>query len=150
MRTDRSGVAGFFEDLPVLMFVLSGVASLVLTSVFVSERIASAELGEQLDAIADRMVSSVSLEILRSCGADTVPSLAAVRSVNYSFLTAESCEGRSFALSVLSLHPSFSCLVNISCNRTGVPSSTGYASGLLNALADDGLVMVMEVRAIVW
>jgi len=150
MRRDCSGVAGFFEDLPVLMFVLSGVVALVFTSVFVSVRTSADRLDEELDAIATRMVDSVTSEILYSCGPDVLPTVASVRALDYSNLVSHLSCGRGFALSVCSLHPLFACVFNVSSHQSGAPRSTGYASELLNALADNGLTVVLEVRAIVW
>ena len=150
MRSDRSGVAGFFEDLPVLMFVLSGVVALVLTSVFVSERISASGLDKQLDAVAKRIVDSVASEMLFSCGPDVLPTVASICAFDYSDLVSQLSDGRGFALSVFSLHPSFGCMLNISSDQSSAPRSTGYASELLNALGDNGLNMVLEVRVIVW
>ena len=150
MRADRSGVAGFFEDLPVLMFVLSGVVTLVLTSVFVSERISEDRLDDQLDAVAKRMVDSVASEMLFSCGPDVLPTVTSIRALNCSGLVSPLSEGRGYALSVFSMHPSFGCLLSFSSNQSSAPRSTGYASRLLNALGDDGLCVILEVRVIVW
>jgi len=150
MRANRSGVAGFFEDLPVLMFVLSGVVALVLTSVFVSERMSADRLDEQLDAVAKRIVDSVASEMLFSCGPDILPTVASICASDYSDLVSQLSDGRGFALSVVSLHPSFGCMLNISSDQSSAPRSTGYASELLNALGNNGLIMVLEVRVIVW
>jgi len=150
MRANRSGVAGFFEDLPVLMFVLSGVVALVLTSVFVSERMTADRLDEELDAVAKRIVDSVASEMLFSCGPDVLPTVASIGAFDYSDLVSQLSGGRGFALSVFSLHPSFGCILNISGGQRSAPRSTGYASELLNALGDNGLNMVLEVRVIVW
>lgn len=150
MRSDRSGAAGFFEDLPVLMFVLSGVVALVLTSVFVSERMSADRLDEQLDAVANRIVDSVASEMLFSCGPDVLPTVASICAFDYTDLVSQLSDGRGFALSVFSLHPSFVCMLNFSSNQSSAPRSTGYASELLNALGDNGLNMVLEVRVIVW
>lgn len=150
MRAECDGVAGFFEDLPVLMFVLAGVASLVLTSVFASERIASATRADELEAIADRAVASVCSEMLTARGPDAPPSLASIRSMNCSELMRQAVEGRDFALSIVCLHPSLGRVLHLSSNGTDMPGQTGYASELVNALADDGLVVVVDVRVIVW
>ena len=150
MRADRSGVAGFFEDLPVLMFVLSGVVALVLTSVFVSGRMSADRLDKELDAAAKRIVDSVASEMLFSCGPDVLPTVTSICASDYSGLVSQLSDGRGFALSVFSLHPSFRCMLNISSDQISAPRSTGYASELLNALGDDGLSMVLEVRVIVW
>jgi len=150
MRADRSGVAGFFEDLPVLMFVLSGVVALVLTSAFVSERISADRLDDQLDTVAKRMVDSVASEMLFSCGPDVLPTVTSIRALNCSDHVSQLSDGRDFVLSVFSMHPSFGCLFSISSNQNSTPRSTGYASELLNALGDDGLCTVLEVRVIVW
>jgi hypothetical protein len=150
MRADRSGVAGFFEDLPVLMFVLSGVVALVLTSVFVSGRMSADRLDKELDAAAKRIVDSVASEMLFSCGPDVLPTVTSICASDYSGLVSQLSDGRGFALSVFSLHPSFRCMLNISSDQSSAPRSTGYASELLNALGDDGLSMVLEVRVIVW
>jgi hypothetical protein len=150
MRTDRSGVAGFFEDLPVLMFVLSGVVALVLTSVFVSERMTSDKMNEQLDSIASRIADSVASEIRFSRGPDMLPSVSSIRAFNCSDEVSQLSDGRCFVLSVFSLHPSLGCLLNICSDQSRPPRSTGYASELLNALCDDGLSMVLEVMVVVW
>jgi hypothetical protein len=150
MRADRLGVAGFFEDLPVLMFVLSGVVALVLTSVFVSERMTAERMDEQLDVVAKRIVDTVASEMLFSCGPDVLPTVASICAFNYSDIVSQLSDGRGFALSVFSLQPSFACILNTSSDQGSAPRSTGYASELLNALGDNGLTIVLEVRVIVW
>ena len=150
MRADRSGVAGFFEDLPVLMFVLSGVVALVLTSVFVSERMTADRMDGQLDAVAKRIVDSVASEMLFSCGPEVLPTVNSICAFDYSDLVSQLSDGRGFALSVFSLHPSFGCMLSICSDQSSAPRSTGYASELLNALDDNGLIMVLEVRVVVW
>jgi hypothetical protein len=150
MRVDCSGVAGFFEDLPVLMFVLSGVVALVLTSVFVSERMTADWMDEQLDVVAKRIVDSIASEMLFSCGPDVLPTVDSICAFNYSDKVSQMSDGRSYALSVFSLHPSFGCLLDICSDQNATPRSTGYASELLNALDDTGLTIILEVRVVVW
>jgi hypothetical protein len=150
MNASCSGVAGFFEDLPVLIFVLSGVVAMVLTGVFVSERLAAARMDQQLDEVATRIVDSVVAELLFSSGPDTPPTTAFICAFNYSDMACQFSEGRAFSLSVFSLHPSFCQMVNVCSTRGDTPRSSGYASEMLNALSDDGLCMVLEVRAVVW
>lgn len=150
MRSDRSAVAGFFEDLPVLLFVLSGVVALVLTSVFVSERMAVMRFQERMDVIARDIVDSVATEILLSCGAGVMPAVSSIKAHDFAEVAVRSCGGRSYAVSVLLIHPSYESMVDLSSDMRDQPRSTGFASTLLNALDECALNAIVEVRAVVW
>jgi len=150
MRGDHRAVAGFFEDLPVLIFVLSGVMALVLTSTFVAERIETDRFKDSLDALAQRIVNSLSARMQSARGPDLLPTAAAISAWNYSEILDQASEGRGYLFALSSLHPSQSCRVTVCSDGSEVPETTGHARRLVNALDDRNVCVVLEVSVIVW
>jgi hypothetical protein len=63
MKADCDGVAGFFEDLPVLMFVLTGVFIVVAAGVWTSNTLEAQRTRNRLELLADGLLSEIVLDI---------------------------------------------------------------------------------------
>ena len=149
MKSDLAAVAGFFEDLPVLVLVLAGVLSLIFSSVWVSEARSSAQKDSELTFEAREIVSRTSQEIKFSGASDVIPLLGHVKSLNLSdcSLVAQSYDVH---LTIQIVYPKKELVCEYSSNDDPGSSSTGFASKFLNAIDDSGLTIILEVQAIVW
>ncbi len=150
MNTDDAGVAGFFEDLPVLMFVLMGVATLVLSGTWVSQNLETIRIQEELDSFAEDLVDSVLSRILRHETPDLMPSMSWVQNISLSDLVSEIVGERHYLIAIVSRYPSFAWLKTESNGDPVRLHATGYCSELLNVLDGSGRTAMLEVRAIVW
>lgn len=150
MRSDESGVAGFFEDLPVLAFVLCGVMLLVSSGIWASARIAEQREDELLKRLAERAADAIVETIAPAATDFELPTLQSIDRSNLSeyiqsvlqtvhFLVNLSTEGTASGWSML-----------ISDSYGGEVSHTASASRLLNVRDGFGLIVVLEVRLIVW
>jgi len=146
MRSDEAAVGGFAEDLPVMVFVLAGVCMLVGSAVDAADRV-EAGPGDELELVAEMLVS----EVIDAACVAALPTTAGLRSLNVSdcvHAIAASCEGSH--LSLRSVYPVPELLLSWGAFPVERPEATGSFSRLVNALDDEGLVIVVEVRAVVW
>lgn len=150
MDADDSGVAGFFEDLPVLMFVLVGVATLVLCGTWVSRNLNAVQVQEELDSLAEDLVNSVVSQLLRPETPGLMPSVSSAQNVDIPDIASRVVGERHYLIAIISRYPSYTWLNTGSDNDTTLPNATGYCSQLLNVLDGYGRTVLLEVRAIVW
>jgi hypothetical protein len=149
VRPDDSAIAGFFEDLPVLLIVLAGVAILVFSGVSASERISRESAQRSLDATAARFVDSIMLSLSRSL-TDQHVSLSAIMSVNVSLCAGGTLCHEFYRIAFVELYPDVRW-IRVETDAMGVlGGDTGYASRLINAVMDDGAVGIVGVTAFVW
>jgi hypothetical protein len=146
MREDIDGVGGFFEDLPVLAFVLAGVLSVAGTACWTAERLSEGDAFERLEACADLLVAEVVTELTQS---GPTPSTESVRRANLSVPFGHMAEGTACVVSVWCIHPSVELLL-VASAAGGEPCGACSVRALMNALCEDGAVGVLEVRALVW
>jgi len=149
MYDDTAGVAGFFEDIPVLALVLVGVSTLVASGV----HLYALETDERLVQTLHREARELMCRIIREAGApspDMLPFAAALEPTNLSRYAAELPDGLGYSVSVVRLHPNPEWLFSIRSSSISQAACTGFASSRLNAIMSDGLVGVFEVRVIVW
>lgn len=146
MKGDDDAVGGFFEDLPVLAFVLAGVALLLSTGIWVSERLDEAGTEMELDALAKDLMTCVLAQVRNPEAPELLPMLASVLGMNVS---AGPSELDGYIVSVILRHPAVEWLKVMGAGSE-TPDRTGYASALLNALDERGLVVVLEVRVVAW
>ena len=149
MRRDISGVAGFFEDLPVLLIVLAGIATLVVSTAYAGERMRAQSLQDELDYVADRFVDSVVMSLATDPLIEHT-SISAIESVNATRCACESFGSESFEISFIMRYPTVEWIRSLSCADNPLPLNTGYASRLLSAVLDNGTIGVVEVSAVVW
>lgn len=149
MRSDETAVAGFFEDLPVLLIILAGVSVLVLSGVTAGERLAELENQAELESLASRFVIAMAVSLAADPSVEHA-SMSSVRSLNISRCASDALDAESWSAAVVLLSPSVTWLRTES--RTGFEPTTrtGYSSVLLNVVMDDGIVGVVEVKALVW
>lgn len=146
---DRTGVAGFFEDLPVLMFVLAGTVTLVVSAVNVTETMGSYRKQEQLDGFAER-----SADLLLSELASDNPDVSVIVGSLCCTRLRESVEGflgeREFAITLVMLHPVLIFLYQDSVMAGNGCRMSSSASRLMNAATEDGREGILAVRIVVW
>lgn len=148
MKRDTSGALGFFEDLPVMVFVLAGVASLIATAAWSEATIKEGTLHSDLERLAEL----VSAWILDGAPGEvrTLPTADAFRALNLSSLAELLPEGRSFTAAVTQRHPVVEALNSYSAQSFELPSLTGCSLRFLNAIDGLSRVVVVEVRVVVW
>ncbi len=146
MRSDTEAVGGFFEDLPVLAFVLAGVLSVAGTASWTSVMLADDERCEALELAASQLLVKVVSEI---CGADVLPTTESVRRANLSSPMDELPDGVVGLVSVWCVHPVNECLLMVSLCE-GEPTIACSEGALIDALCDGGMVGILEVRVLVW
>lgn len=149
MRDDISGVGGFFEDLPVLALVLTGVAVLVASAVHLSDVVAGERVQRLLDSEAERLLNGV-LSEAGACTPDLFPLASALESPNMSRCANGLPSGLEYSIGVLRLHPDPNWVFTVQSAPDSTPAATGYASSVINAVLDDGKIAIYEVRVLVW
>jgi hypothetical protein len=148
MRTDDKGVGGFFEDLPVMIFVLAGVSSLIMTGVFASEEISRARESEELSYIAVHMVDGLVSHSQPNDG--VMPTLGHIRALNASEICGGLACGRHFAATMIMRHPGYELLCQGSDSVRGSACDAVSATRLLNALDENGVIAIVEARVVAW
>lgn len=146
MKGDEDGVGGFFEDIPVLAFVLAGVLSVAGTASWAAGELAMAETSEELERSASQLLTAV-MARLRDLG--QVPQIESVRAVDLSQPLLERDPRFSCMASVWCLHPVNEPLIVVG-EPGEEPETVGSGRGLMNVLCEAGVVGVMEVRVFVW
>lgn len=142
------GVAGFFEDLPVLMFVLVGVSVLVMSAAWVHGELAERELETELDHEARRLAECVVASFRSYWG--VAPRLASIQEQNLSSVIGLPSGSYGCAVAVAITCPNPSVLATFAEGDLAEALRTGFAKILFNAVDDHGLVLILEVRVIVW
>ncbi len=150
MRLDDRGVAGFFEDLPVLMFILAGVASLVFTGLVSSETRSEDRLQSELDAAAQSLADNI-IARLHQCegSAGSIPSVRTLKQTDFDDLTADLSRGYRSSIGLVQLIPTCERIYG-TVPPDDPPLSTGYAARFMDALNESGLAVILELRVIVW
>lgn len=146
MNEDTDAVGGFFEDLPVLAFVLAGVMSVASTASWSAEQLSEDRVSEDLLREAERVLDAALDAFGPLTSSSTVEHL---RQANLSGLAGAVSPGIGWTLSVWVIHPSVEELVSVGQLEGGL-STVRSAKALVNAISDDGAVYVLEVRAVVW
>jgi len=142
------GVAGFFEDLPVLMFVLMGTTVLVISGAWVSRENAARELEAELDEVAHDITTALLGTVM--CEWGPTPRVSSLRGMDILSIASRGAAEHSFWVTVALVHPCTGTIATASRGEVSKALSTGFACMPFNALDDRGLVAVMEARVIVW
>ncbi len=147
---DRAGVAGFFEDLPVLMFVLVGVSVLVLSAAWVARENAERQAEESLDEAARRIAGNLIASFLTEPG--SMPRVSSLEGRNLSEAVTRIMPAAvsGFSVAVSQLYPGPVAINAQMYGDEAEGSRTGFARAVFNGVDDHGLVLVLEVRIIVW
>ena len=146
---DESGVGGFFEDLPVLVFVLAGTCVMILSAVSVSDAIVSREKIKELEYLANRCADRVVSELVGAHPGAVimVESLCATRLCK---VISDCLDGHGFRMGIAMVHPVFEWLLEASSASSAILESASSSSRLANGLTDEGYIAVLVVRIIVW
>lgn len=150
MRSDESGVAGFFEDLPVLAFVLCGVMLLVSSGIWTSVHLAEQREDEQLKRLAERAIDAIVGTIAPAEMGFGLPTLQAIERSNLSEHVQGLLRAVHYLVNVSTRGATSGWSILLSDGRLGEVSHTASASALLNVRDDTGLIVILEVRLIVW
>lgn len=150
MKADCDGVAGFFEDLPVLMFVLTGVFILVTAGVWTSNTLEAQRMRDRLKALAEDLVNEIVLETEARPGTESFPTVSALSRLNLSHLAGGVLSDHRCSIAIIERYPEVRWLVHWSDETPGPPIQAIGAARLLNAFDEHLMVVVVEVRAIVW
>ena len=149
VRPDDTAIAGFFEDLPVLLIVLAGVTMLVVSGVAASERLSEQRVQRALDALAARFTDSIMLSLSRSMTHQHI-SMASIESVNISRCAADALGLECYHVAFVEYFPDVRWVRSESRSEDTLRANTGYAAHLVNAVMPDGGVVIVGVIAIVW
>ncbi|MCX6658541.1 MAG: hypothetical protein NTY62_07670 [Euryarchaeota archaeon] len=150
MKADCDGVAGFFEDLPVLMFVLTGVFIVVAAGVWTSNTLEAQRIRDGLGALAEGLVNEAFLEVEARLGGESFPTVSALSNLNLSHLAGGVLPAHRCSIAIIERYPEVRWLVHWFDETPDSPIQAVGAAKLLNALDDHLMVVVVEVRAIVW
>ena len=147
MRGDESGVGGFIEDIPVLVFVLGGVVTLIGTGTWAAAYLADDVREETLRDLATDTIDRVLWTL--SKGLEGTKGLDAAATTNISGAFAGVPEGIGWLLSVDMLHPCSEQVLLISSGCLQNPTRTASESRLLNSECD-GMSAMVRVTVVVW
>ena len=150
MKADCDGVAGFLEDLPVLMFVLTGVFILVTAGVWTSDTLDAQRMRDRLEALAEDLVNEIVLETEARPGRESLSTVSALSRLNLSHLAGGVLSAHRCSIAIIERYPEVRWLVHWSDETPGPPIQAIGAARLLNAFDEHLMVVVVEVRAIVW
>ena len=150
MKADCDGVAGFFEDLPVLMFVLTGVFIIVAAGVWTSNTLEAQRMRDRLEALAEGLVNEVVLETEARLGGESFPTVSALSHLNLSHLAGGVLPAHRCSIAIIERYPEARWLVHWPDETPDSPIQAVGAARLLNAFDEHLMVVVVEVRAIVW
>ena len=150
MVADDRGVAGFFEDLPVLMFVLAGVFIIVAAGVWTSDALASQRFHSKLEGLAEELVNDIIHEVTVRAGADRLPSVDILSSLNLGRVAADSVQSHCYSIAIIERYPLTLWLANCTEGFESQPFEAAGSALLLNALDSQLRVVVVEVRVLVW
>lgn len=150
MKADCDGVAGFFEDLPVLMFVLTGVFIVVAAGVWTSNALETQRMRDGFEKLAEGIVNEVVLEIEARLGGESLPTLSALSNLNLSHVAGGAVSAHCRSIAIVERYPEARWLAHWSDVASDSPVQAVGAATLLNAFDEHLMVVVVEVRAIVW
>ena len=148
MRCDTSGVAGFFEDLPVLLLVLAGVSSVVLTGAWCSEQRADSAGHDDLSAEAELLVRAALLAA--SGGRSSLVTVDALLALSPEDLAeaGSSCVGWTVVVEIV--YPTGERHELSSGSECTFSCDLGWACELVNAAYDGDRIAIAEVIGIAW
>ncbi|MCU0853069.1 MAG: hypothetical protein MUC90_07465 [Thermoplasmata archaeon] len=149
MRHDDAAVGGFFEDLPVLVLVLCGVAAIVSASVWSSGQIADEQSVRELDEIAQRFVDRLVEAALQVEGGG-YPSVDKLRVLNISRLAMGLPKAIGYAVSIVEIYPSLEWLLQYVSDGKPISTDASASIRLVNAIDPWSRIVIVEARVIVW
>jgi hypothetical protein len=148
MKTDEDAVGGFFEDLPVLIFILAGVSVLVSSAVWAEQEIAQERSSAELEFASEMLLEAVCADLFQEEG--VLPTVDSLKGYNLSEDVLEAAGDRGCAVAIRECYPACELLSSTSVGDASIPVEVSSASRLMNAIDAQGLTVVVEVRVCVW
>ena len=151
MRLDEDGVAGFFEDLPVLIIVLGAVCILVMTATRISAEIISNDAFDRLQTVAESIIDRVRSEATQLAEVRGAPLLSSIVRLNLTDCAeAATLGGHAYKVVIAVLHPGIGSVVASAGRELPVSTCSAASSTLMNAIDESDRSIVIEARAMVW
>lgn len=148
MRSDIRAIGGFFEDLPVLAFVLTGSFLVMWTNVWVVEQQDANDVTRSLEEAAEELADAV-LKTL-SGGGYTEISLESVRFMDPSSFVPHDGYSTPWAVSIVIIHPFQMPVSAWRCQESSPEADAGWHSRLFNVRYGASSIAVAEVVAVVY
>lgn len=149
IRGDEA-VGGFYEDLPVLLFVLLGVFVLVSASVFASGQLSERRELDWMEGIAEEVLTAILSHLTSADGVGYTATMAAMREMGLDSLAGMAARDACYCVNVVAIHPRTEWLCSAARGDPGSAVLTGLARALLNAVCDDGSTGIVEVTVLAW
>ncbi len=150
MWLDDNAVGGFFEDLTVLLFVLVGVSVVVAAGIWTAEDASETRADEELDLLAEDLLTEIMGKISPPEALSYAPTVDHIRGLDLPGI-ADAVRGDcGFCIGVTELYPEEVLLCSASRGLLEAVGDTGFAAGFVNALDPDGMVVMVEVKVLVW
>lgn len=130
MRNDCRGIGGFFEDLPVLLFVLAGSMLLIGTNAWITVGKDTLEESRMAEEIAEDLAASFMLALIDESGDDVT--VESMRLVNVSSIGTEATLPEPWRISVTVIHPWRELVLALGAQGWSSDAYTGWHSQLLN------------------
>ena len=148
MRGDRRGVGGFLEDIPVLVFVLAGVVTLIGASVWAAGMRSDLVREVELESLADDLLDQALWGL--SYGVDGCVSVDRMAQLDLSELSGRVPDGTGWLVSVDVIHPWAEQLLLAQGGDQYHVAYVGCGSKLINASYGTDGGAVVKVTAVVW
>jgi hypothetical protein len=130
MRNDCRGIGGFFEDLPVLLFVLAGSMLLIGTNAWITVGKDTLETSRMAEERAEDLSATFMLALHGDFGGDVA--VQSVRLVTASSIGTEATLPESWRISVTVIHPWRELVLALGTQAWSSDACTGWHSQLLN------------------
>ena len=148
MRGDRRGVGGFLEDIPVLVFVLAGVVTLIGASVWAAGMRSDLVREVELESLAEDLVDQALWGL--SCGVDGYVSVDRMAQLDLSELSGRVPDGAGWLVSVNVIHPWEEQLLLAKGGDSEHVAYVGCGCRFINASYGTDGGAVVKVTAVVW
>ncbi len=143
-------VGGFFEDLPVLAFVLLGVFALVSAGVVASDRMSEHRRADWLESVADDILKGVLMRLTSADAVGYTLTVAGMREMSLEALADGAAGDASYCVGIVVLHPRIEWLCSATKGDLRTATHAGYAESLFNATSDDGSTAIVKVTVLAW
>lgn len=149
MRFDENGVGGFFEDLPVLVFVIAGVSLLIVSGLRVSSLRGDLEEESSLQYAAEVFVRMIVADAGES--GFVRPTAESFNETRIASLANQTIGGLSYSVSIVMRYPETEWILACeSAHGAQTPLRVASDSKFLNAIDGNGRSVIIEVTAVVW
>ena len=118
------------------------------SAAWASHENAARELEDELDETARRVVRALLGSAVSQFG--FTPRMSSLDGMDILSIATNEASGHSFSITVSILYPDSGVVRVATAGEVSTTLHTGFASLPLNALDERGLVVILEVRAIVW